>query len=55
MQPRIKVEIQLEQESLNQKHKYVDMEQQTGYKQEKEYVKAVQCHPAYLTCMQSTS
>ena len=30
-------------------------EQQTGCKQEKEYVKAVYCHPAYLTCMQSTS
>ena len=31
-----------------------DMEQQTGSKQEKEYVKAVYCHPAYLTSMQST-
>ena len=29
--------------------------QQTGFKQEKEYVKAVYCHPAYLTYMQSTS
>ena len=27
----------------------------TGSKQEKEYVKAVYCHPAYLTSMQSTS
>ena len=27
----------------------LDMEQQTGCKQEKEYVKAVYCHPAYLT------
>ena len=26
----------------------LDMEQQTGSKQEKEYVKAVHCHPAYL-------
>ena len=33
----------------------VDMEQQTGSKLEKEYVKAVYCHPAYLTYMQSTS
>ena len=33
----------------------LDMEQQTGFKQEKEYVKAVYCHPAYLTYMQSTS
>ena len=30
----------------------LDMEQQTGSKQEKEYVKAVYCHPAYLTYMQ---
>ena len=27
----------------------LDMEQQTGSKQEKEFVKAVSCHPAYLT------
>ena len=33
----------------------LDMEQQTGSKQEKEFVKAVYCHPAYLTSMQSTS
>ena len=32
-----------------------DMEQQTGSKLRKEYVKAVYCHPAYLTYMQSTS
>ena len=31
------------------------MEQQTGSKKEKEYIKAVYCHPAYLTYMQSTS
>ena len=31
------------------------MEQQTGSKEEKEYVKAVYCHIAYLTYMQSTS
>ena len=31
------------------------MEKQTGSKSEKEYVKAVYCHPAYLTYMQSTS
>ena len=30
------------------------MEQQTGSKEEKEYFKAVYCHPAYLTYMQST-
>ena len=33
----------------------LDKEQQTGSKLEKEYVKAVYCHPAYLTYMQSTS
>ena len=32
-----------------------DMEQQTGSKLGKEYVKAVYCHLAYLTDMQSTS
>ena len=31
------------------------MEQQTGSKLGKEYVKAVYCHPAYLTSMQSIS
>ena len=33
----------------------VDMEQQTGSKLGKKYVKAVYCHPAYLTYRQSTS
>ena len=33
----------------------LDMEQQTGSKKEKEYVKAVYCYPSYLTSMQSTS
>ena len=32
----------------------LDMEQQTGSKLEKEYVKALYCHSAYLTYMQST-
>ena len=32
-----------------------DMEQQTGSKSGKECVKAVYCHPAYLTSLQSTS
>ena len=32
-----------------------DMEQQTGSKLGKEYIKAVHCHPAYLTYMQSTT
>ena len=31
-----------------------DMEQQTGSKLGKKYIKAVYCHPAYLTSMQST-
>ena len=32
-----------------------DMEQQTDSKLGKDYIKAVYCHPAYLTYMQSTS
>ena len=32
----------------------LDMEQQTDSKYEKEYIKAVYCHPAYLSYMQST-
>ena len=34
---------------------YMDMEQWTGSELGKEYVKAVYCHTAYLTYMQSTS
>ena len=33
----------------------LDMEQQSGPKLGKEYIKAVYCHPAYLTSMQSIS
>ena len=33
----------------------LDMEQQSGSKSVKAYIKAVYCHPAYLTYMQSTS
>ena len=42
---------------LKKPHKKLelDIEQQTGSKSGKEYVKAVYCHPAYLTYMQSTS
>ena len=32
-----------------------DMEQETGSKLGKKYIKAVHCHPTYLTYMQSTS
>ena len=32
-----------------------NMEQWAGSNLEKEYIKAVYCHPAYLTSMQSTS
>ena len=42
--------MEIKKEQLEQ-----DMEQWTGSKQGKEYVKAVHCHPAYLTYMQSTS
>ena len=31
----------------------LDMEPQTGSKSGKEYIKAVYCHPAYLTYMQN--
>ena len=39
-----------------QKHQFfsAQLEQQTGSKLGKEYIKAVYCHPAYLTYMQST-
>ena len=33
----------------------LDVKQQTGSKSRKEYIKAIYCHPAYLTYMQSTS
>ena len=33
----------------------LDMEQQTGSKSGKEYIKAVYCYPGYSTYMQSTS
>ena len=33
----------------------LDMEQQTGSKLGKDYIKAVYCHPAYLISMQSTT
>ena len=33
----------------------LDTERQTGSKKDKEYIKAVYCHPAYLTYIQSTS
>ena len=40
---------------VKKKQLELDMEQQTVSKLGKEYVKAVYCHPAYLTYMQSTS
>ena len=40
---------------IGQEATEVDMEQWTGSKLGKEYIKAVYCHPAYLTYMQSTS
>ena len=42
--------MQVEKEQLE-----LDIEQQTGFKLGKEHVKAVYCHPAYLTYMKSTS
>ena len=43
-----KICIQVKKQQLE-----LDMEQQTGSKLGKKYVKAVYCHPAYLTYMQS--
>ena len=40
---------------VKKKQLEMGMEQWTGFKLGKEYVKAVYCHPAYLTSMQSTS
>ena len=40
---------------VNKQQLELDMEQQTGSKLGKEYIKAVYCHPIYLTYMQSTS
>ena len=41
--------------ALEKQQLELDMEQQTGSKSGKEYIKAVYCHPAHLTYMQSTS
>ena len=40
---------------VNKEQLEMDKEQQTGSELGKEYIKAVYCHPAYLTYMQSTS
>ena len=40
---------------VKQQQLELDMEQQTGSKLEKKYVKAVYCHPVYLNSMQRTS
>ena len=39
---------------MQDKKQQLDMKQQTGSKLRKENIKAVYCHPADLTCMQST-
>ena len=41
--------------AIKKQQLYPYMEQQTGSKLGKEYVKAVHCYPVYLTYMQSTS
>ena len=38
---------------VKKQHLELDIEQQTGSKLGKEYIKAVYCHPAYLTYMPS--
>ena len=40
---------------VNKQQLELDMEEQTGSKSGKEYVKAVYCYPAYLTYMQNAS
>ena len=40
---------------IKKQHLELDMEQLTASKLGKEYIKAVHCHPAYLTYMQSIS
>ena len=40
---------------VNKQQLKLDMEKQTGSKSGKKYIKAVYCHPAYLTYVQSTS
>ena len=40
---------------VNKQQLKPDMKQWTGSKLGKEYIKAVYCHPAYLTYMQTTS
>ena len=45
--------MQVKKQHLELEHLY--MEQQTGSKSGKEYVKAAYCHPAYITYMQSIS
>ena len=40
---------------VKKQHLELVMEQQTGSRLGQEYVKAVHCHPVYLTYMQSTS
>ena len=45
-----KIHVQIKRQQLE-----LDMEQQTGSQSEKEYIKTVYCHPAYLSYMQSSS
>ena len=40
---------------VKRQHLELELEQQTGSKLGKEYIKAVYCQPAYLTCKQSKS
>ena len=45
----------LPEKSVKKKQLELNLQQQTGSKPGKEYVKAVYCRPAYLIYMQSTS
>ena len=52
---KLKYACSLEKKAYDKPRHPPDMEKWTGSRLGKEYVKAIYCHPAYLTYMQSTS
>ena len=53
---KIKIRLLLGEKKAYDKPRHpADMEKWTGSRLGKEYLKAIYCHPAYLTYMQSTS
>ena len=51
----VKLRNPVQQKNIERMKRETIAQEKAGSKQEKEYVKAVYCHPAYLTSMQSTS